>query len=188
MSSTPDTPTTITTQTTLDDIPVITPSKQKNRRARIVAKHAPSRTSSRFYAQVRTITGALEEAERTLRRSTLSGYRSDQVTKKISEYRKRLTAVREEIPIAVKNWDYADVVKEELKTLVKLSNALPDVITDLDLQERVVAARKHDLEDKTVLAVLADGAQVAAALQEDDPGKIVSRSKRLRLNAGAVLA
>lgn len=176
-----------TSNTQLGIIPVVTPENRKNKRARIVAKHAPKRTSSRFYTQVRAINIALEEAVRVLGRAELSNYRKDQIDAKIKEYRQRLTEVRQLIPVAVTKWHHADEVKEELKALAKLTRALPDVITDLSLQEKAVASRKYDLEDAEVIDVLQTSTQVVAALEDDQPGALTTRSKRLRKTSARVL-
>lgn len=167
-------------------IPKIDPQPVgKNWKTRDAAKHAPSRISSRLYAQVKEVTEALDATERALRRNSLSAETTEFLEGELTAYRRRLVAVREDIPRAARKRSFTDEVKEELRDLRRLTKVLPNAVASLSRQETVIRASKdtdnpdveHEISD-----VLDDASFVRTALENGEPGKVRTGVARLQVS------
>lgn len=169
----------------------VTPPVERDHGFRSAAKHAPSRVSSRMYAQVRTATASLAEAELRLARASLPADVARSLAAQIAEYRARLSVVRDQIPAASRSRSKADDVKTELGTLVSLTRLTAPAVSALAHHaktQRPVKSKTLSAEERTRQDAAAAAAHsVLESMQVGRPGVIGSALARLR-GLGAVPA
>lgn len=159
------------------------PVGERHHGFRDAAKHAPSRVSSRMYAQVRTVVDALDEADLHVARVTLPPQYASEVTAQVASLRARLKDARELIPDAVRDRSKADDVKGELRYLVAVSALLDPAIVALVHQaktERDAAGVELSEDQQARLdGARADARSVLDALAGGRTGQISSAVARL---------
>lgn len=163
----------------------VTPTAERHHAFRDAAKHAPSRVSSRMYAQVRTITAALDDAELHLSRANLPEHLGADVRAQLVANRDALKTTREQIPDAVRDRSLADPVKAQLSHLVAVTKLLDPAIAALvhhAKAEKAVSATEELSEEQVARWDEARRAArgVLESLSGGRPGRISSSLARLR--------
>lgn len=160
------------------------PPVERDHGFRSAAKHAPSRVSSRMYAQVRTAAASLDEAELRLARASLPADVTRSLASQVADYRARLSVVRDQIPAASRSRSKADEVKTELGHLVSLTRLTAPAVSALAHHAKTQRTLKRDAlsaEDRTQWDAAAAAARsVLESMQGGRPGVIGSALARLR--------